>query len=107
MLLCAILTYPRAHQIQGAKREHERGQELEDEDTPMPKPVHCIKDGELLVYLQNQFQARRVAFTAENVLFSWSEGESVVDLIPMKEIVTVGKARREDWANPEDKEEIE
>ena len=107
MLLCAILTYPRAHQIQGAKREHERGQELEDEDTPMPKPVHCIKDGELLVYLQNQFQTRRVAFTADNVMFSWSEGESVVDLIPMKEIVTVGKARREDWANPEDKEEIE
>lgn len=27
-----------------------------DEETPMPKPVHCIKDSEMRVYLQNQFQ---------------------------------------------------
>ena len=27
-----------------------------DEDTPMPKPVHCIKDSEMRVYLQYQFQ---------------------------------------------------
>ena len=78
-----------------------------DETTPMPKSVHCVKDTELRVYLQNQFQPRRVAFTSEAVMFSWSGGENVIDLIPTNEITEVSLARHEDWANPEDKEEIE
>ena len=73
----------------------------------MPKPIHCIKDAELRVFVQHQFQARRVAFTAEEVVFSWPEGESIVDMIPCHEILGGSKARREDWANPEDKEDIE
>ena len=39
-----------------AQRGGTMGMGAVDEETPMPKPVHCIKDAELRVYLQLQFQ---------------------------------------------------
>jgi hypothetical protein len=48
-------------QLKAEKEAASRGLEgLQiDEETPMPKPVHCIKDSEMRVYLQNQFQVFR------------------------------------------------
>ena len=72
----------------------------------MPKPLHCIKDAEVQVFVQYRFQARRVAFTNEMIFFSFVESESVVDVIPLIDVTDISHANILDWTDwvPDDPE---
>jgi hypothetical protein len=59
------------------------------EQRTMPRAVHCIKDGELGFSTQQGYQTRRVALTSQDMVFSYPEGEIVLDVIPNHKIVEV------------------
>lgn len=70
----------------------------------MPRPVHCIKDGELSVETQQQYEGRRVALTSEDIVFSYAEGEIVLDVIPNHKIVEVAPVRLTDLLDDQSQE---
>ena len=74
----------------------------------MPKAVTCIKDSDMYMFINFKFQPRRVALTTDMLYASWLEGETILDMIPLRNVISVAHASPKDWADPlAQKEEIE